>query len=44
MTQIWGGSIALQLNFLFETVLEKNLDIWKIANVVPAHKKDKKTC
>ena len=44
MLQICGESIALPLKLLFETALkEKKIpDIWKLANVVPAHKKEEK--
>ena len=44
MIQICSESIALPLKLLFETALKENKfpDIWKLANVVPAHKKDEK--
>ena len=44
MTQICCESIALSLKLLFETALkvEKFLDIWKLANVVPIPKKEEK--
>ena len=44
MIQICGEYIALPLKLLFETALkEKKLaDMWKLANVVPVHKKEEK--
>ena len=43
-TKICDESIAL-LNLLFETALKekKSPDIWKLPNVVPVYKKEKKT-
>ena len=42
--QIYGESIALPLKLLFETALKEKKfpDIWKLANVVPVHKKEEK--
>ena len=44
MIQICGESIALPLKLLFETALKEKKfpDIWKLANVVPVHKKEEK--
>ena len=44
MIQICGDPIALPLMFVFETTLKekKFRDIWKKANVVSVHKKEKK--
>ena len=44
MIQICGESIALPLKLIFETALKEKKfpDIWKIANVVPVHKKEEK--
>ena len=46
MIQICGGSIALPLKLLFETALKEKTfpDIWKLANIVPVHKKEEKKC
>ena len=45
MIQICGESIALPLKLLFETALKEKKfpDIWKLANMVPVHKKEEKT-
>ena len=42
MVQICGKSIGLLLKLLFETALKgkKFPDVWKLANVVPVHKKE----
>ena len=42
--QIYSESIALPLKLLFETALKEKKfpDIWKLANVVPVHKKEEK--
>ena len=44
MIQICGESIALPLKLLFQTALKEKIfpDIWKLTNVVPVHKKEKK--
>ena len=44
MIQICGESIALPLKLLSETALKEKKfpDIWKLSNVVPAHKKEEK--
>ena len=44
MIQICGESIAFPLKLLFETALKEKKfpDIWKLANVVPVHKKEEK--
>ena len=44
MIQICGESIASPLKLLFETGLKekKFADIWKLAKVVPVHKKEEK--
>ena len=44
MIQICGESIALSLKLLFEKALKKKKfpDIWKLANIVPIHKKEEK--
>ena len=46
MIQICGGSIALPLKLLCETALKEKTfpDIWKLANIVPVHKKEEKKC
>ena len=42
MIQICGESIALPLKLLFETALseKKFPNIWKLAKIVPVHKKE----
>ena len=46
MIQIRGEPIALPFKLLFEAALKKKNfpDIWKLANVVPVHKKEKQNC
>ena len=46
MIQIRGEPIAVPLKLLFETVLKEKKfpNIWKLANVVPVHKKEKQNC
>ena len=41
---MWGESIALPLKLLSEPALKEKKfpDIWKLSNVVPAHKKEEK--
>ena len=46
MIQIRGGPIVVPLKLLFETALKEKKfpDVWKLANVVPVHKKEKQNC
>ena len=45
MLQLSGDSITLSLKIIFDNILLKGIfpDLWKLANVVPVHKKDDKS-